>query len=105
MASVDGQPVGCVCLRPLPAIENASECKRLYVRPAGRGMGIANRLMDALESYAGTVGYQAVYLDTYDDLKPAIALYAGRGYKPCERYNNNPQATVFMRKQLLALSD
>ena len=41
-----------------------------------------------------------IYLDTYDDLKAAIALYIRRGYETCERYNDNPQATVFLRKQI-----
>jgi hypothetical protein len=30
-------------------------------------------------------------------------LYQRRGYEQCSRYNDNPQATVFMRKRLSAL--
>jgi hypothetical protein len=41
-----------------------------------------------------------IYLDSYDDLKAAIALYGKRGYDRCDRYNDNPQATLFMRKQI-----
>ncbi|MFC6646077.1 GNAT family N-acetyltransferase [Granulicella cerasi] len=100
LARVDGAAVGCVVLRPLPALGNACECKRLYVRGAARGMRVATLLMDALETFARAAGYSAVYLDSKDDLKPAIALYESRGYEPCERYNDNPQATVFLRKSL-----
>jgi len=100
LAYLDGEPVGCVILRPLPTIPNASECKRLYVRPPARGRHIADRLMDELEGFAKAYGYRYVYLDTYDDLKAAISLYQKRRYQACERYNGNPQATVFMRKCL-----
>ena len=42
----------------------------------------------------------AVYLDTKDDLVGAIKLYDRLGYERCARYNDNPQATIFMRKRL-----
>lgn len=92
--------VGCVVLRPLPSIARAAECKRLYVKPAARGLGIADSLMDALEDFARARAIDWIYLDSYDDLKPAIALYERRGYQRCERYNDNPQATLFLRKKL-----
>jgi ribosomal protein S18 acetylase RimI-like enzyme len=98
LAYVDDAVVGCVVLRPLPQIASAGECKRLYVRPEARGRGIADRLMDALEEHARALGFSAIYLDSYGDLRAAIALYRRRGYVDCERYNDNPQATVFLRK-------
>jgi hypothetical protein len=33
-------------------------------------------------------------------LKIAVALYKKRGYVPCDRYNDNPQATLFLRKKV-----
>ncbi|HTU50594.1 MAG TPA: GNAT family N-acetyltransferase [Acidobacteriaceae bacterium] len=92
--------VGCVVLRKLSSIPFAAECKRLYVQPTARGHGIADKLMDALENFAHNKGLQWVYLDSHDGLKAAIALYRKRGYISCERYNDNPQATVFLRKSL-----
>jgi GNAT superfamily N-acetyltransferase len=100
MAYMDNKVVGCVVLRRLASIPHSSECKRLYVKPTARGHGIADRLMDALEDFASTEGVRWIYLDTYDGLKPAIALYERRGYLRCERYNENPQATLFMRKKI-----
>jgi ribosomal protein S18 acetylase RimI-like enzyme len=100
VAYLEDTAIGCVVLRRLESIPFAGECKRLYVRPAGRGLGIADTLMDALESHARSKGLQWIYLDTYDGLKAAIALYKKRGYSECERYNNNPQATVFFRKRV-----
>jgi ribosomal protein S18 acetylase RimI-like enzyme len=91
---------GCVVMRPVPSIPDAGECKRLYVRAEHRGHGIADALMDALEEFAKSIGLRWVYLDTYDDLTAAIALYRRRGYRSCVRFNDNPQATMFFRKIL-----
>ena len=92
--------VGCVVLRKLATMPLAAECKRLYVQPVARGYGIAEKLMDALESFAREEGLRWVYLDSHDGLKAAISLYRKRGYLKCKRYNENPQATVFLRKNL-----
>ncbi len=100
LASLGDQVVGCVVLRRLPSVPLAAECKRLYVKPAARGKRIATMLLDAQEEYAREQGLDWIYLDSYDDLKAAIALYEQRGYVRCDRYNDNPQATLFMRKRL-----
>jgi ribosomal protein S18 acetylase RimI-like enzyme len=83
----------------------SGECKRLYVKPWARGRGIADKLLDAQEMHAHKEGLEWIYLDSYDDLKTAIALYERRGYERCERYNDNPQATVFMRKKIIRSKD
>ncbi len=100
LARLNGAVAGCVVLRPLHTEPDAGECKRLYVRPEARGHHIANRLMDVLEDFAHAAGTRWIYLDTHDGLKAAIALYRQRGYQPCPRYNDNPQATLFMRKNI-----
>jgi GNAT superfamily N-acetyltransferase len=93
--------VGCVVLRRLASIPHAGECKRLYVKPGARGKHIADALLDAQEEFARIHGVEWIYLDSYDDLKSAIGLYERRGYQRCERYNDNPQATLFMRKRII----
>ena len=93
-------PAGCVMLRPLPQTPHAAEVKRLYVRPAFRGLGVAHALMQAAEDHARREGVRWLYLDTKDDLHAAIRFYLSTGYQPCARYNDNPQATIFLRKQL-----
>ncbi len=91
---------GCVLMRAGVPEPGAGECKRLYVRPACRRGGVAAALMDALEAFARTSGLQWVYLDTNDAFAASIALYQHRGYRECARYNDNPQATTFLRKPL-----
>ena len=101
LAYVGDEVQGCVVLRRLAAIPRASECKRLYVKPALRGNHIADKLLDAQEDFARQSGVEWIYLDSYDDLKAAITLYERRGYERCGRYNDNPQATLFMRKRIV----
>jgi DNA-binding MarR family transcriptional regulator/GNAT superfamily N-acetyltransferase len=100
LAYLREKAVGCVVLRKLGSIPFAGECKRLYVQPAARGHRIAHKLLDAQEDFARGKGLRWIYLDSYDDLKAALEIYRKRGYVSCERYNDNPQATVFLRKNI-----
>jgi GNAT superfamily N-acetyltransferase len=98
LALHDGQPVGSIALRKL--LPGAAEIKRMYVRPEWRGQGISLRLLRAAEGFARETGYRWIYLDTSDEMTAARRLYERQGYRPCPRYNQNPQATIFMRKRL-----
>jgi GNAT superfamily N-acetyltransferase len=100
IAYMGDTPAGCVVLRPLEKAGSAAECKRLYVRGPFRRRGVAEALLDAMEDFARRSSIAWIYLDSKDDLQAAIALYLRRGYEPCERYNDNVQATVFLRKRL-----
>lgn len=105
-------PVGCVVLRLLdekeqelaktPRGETAGEVKRLFVQSSHRGKRIADQMLDALEQFAFKEGLQWIYLDSKDDLYAALKFYRRRGYNDCPRYNINPQATVFLNKELNA---
>jgi len=98
------EPVGCIVLHPLAYPLRSGEIKRLYVKPAYRRQGLAEGLLQAAEEFAAkTAGYEWLYLDSKDDLKNAIRFYERHGYERCDRYNNNPQATVFMRKALAGM--
>lgn len=100
LAYLEERVVGCVILRRLESIPFAGECKRLYIRPEARGNRLADKLLDAQEEFARAQGLKWIYLDSYHDLKAAIAVYKRRGYRRCARYNDNPQATLFMRKKI-----
>ena len=94
--------VGCVLYRPLAPLPEAAECKRLFVLPEFRGHNLAAKLMDTLESTARTCGIRWIYLDSKDNFQAAINMYRRRGYTDTPRYNDNPQATIFLRKHLPA---
>jgi ribosomal protein S18 acetylase RimI-like enzyme len=72
----------------------------MYVRPAHRGKGIADLLMKELEDFAQDCWYEWLYLDTAAVMVAAARFYERHGFEHCERYNDNPQAAIFMRKRL-----
>jgi len=99
LAWVGREIAGCIAVRALEEMAGA-EIKRMYVRPAWRGIGLAQKLLEAAECLAREAGYGSMYLDTTDEMLAAARLYERNGYQRCERYNQNPQATIFMCKKL-----
>lgn len=84
----------CCGLRPLDAADypNAAEMKRLYVRPAFRGMGLGRQLAEAILDAARGAGYACVLLDTLDDMEAARTLYEDLGFEEVPPYYHNPIA-------------
>jgi ribosomal protein S18 acetylase RimI-like enzyme len=84
----------CCALRPLDAADypNAAEMKRLYVRPAFRGMGLGRQLAEAILDAARSAGYACVLLDTLDDMEAARTLYEDLGFEEVPPYYHNPIA-------------
>lgn len=94
----DGVVVGCGGLHRLDG--GPAEIKRMWLDPRLRGLGMGRRLLADLESAARDLGCSDVVLDTNDVLTEAIAMYRAAGYEPTERYNDNPYADLWFRKQL-----
>jgi ribosomal protein S18 acetylase RimI-like enzyme len=94
LAKVDGKIAGSCALRPLDSSDyvNAAEMKRLYVRPAFRGLGLGRQLADAILDAARIAGYDSVLLDTLDDMEIARAMYEDLGFKEIPPYYHNPLA-------------
>jgi len=72
----------------------------MYVQPAHRKHGIAQALLDALERFAASAGYEWLYLDSAPGMDTAIRFYQRSGFEPCPRYNDNPQANIYLRKRV-----
>jgi ribosomal protein S18 acetylase RimI-like enzyme len=85
---------GCCALRPLDAADypNAAEMKRLYVRPAFRGLGLGRQMAEAMLDMARGAGYACVLLDTLDDMESARTLYEDLGFVEVPPYYHNPIA-------------
>jgi DNA-binding MarR family transcriptional regulator/GNAT superfamily N-acetyltransferase len=97
IAQLDGHPVGCGALKV--KARRLGEVKRMWVAPDARGLGIAQRLLDALEKHAAQMGLETLQLDTNRALKEARALYARNGYREIPRYNDNPYADHWFEKR------
>jgi ribosomal protein S18 acetylase RimI-like enzyme len=99
LASENGTAVGCVALRPLS--KSVGEMKRLFVRPAFRGQGIARKLTDKIIAESRAIGFQSIRLDTLPAMSAATRLYHSLGFVPCVAYYDTPlQDTIFMELQL-----
>jgi ribosomal protein S18 acetylase RimI-like enzyme len=92
--------IGCVALRALPEHEASGEIKRMYVRPERRKAGVAQALLEDLEAYAAGFGYRWLFLDSAPEMEAAVRLYKRNGFEVCPRYNDNPQANIFLRKRI-----
>lgn len=80
----DGTLQGCVFLKMIRP--DACEVKRLYVRPASRGLGLGRKLMASILVHAKGHGATSVLLDTgvYDTA--AQHLYRSLGFRQIDSY-------------------
>jgi ribosomal protein S18 acetylase RimI-like enzyme len=95
-----GETLGCVAVRPL-AGSTVCEMKRLYVRPAARGLGVGAALVAAIIISAEELGYTEMKLDTLPSMPEAYALYRRFGFSEIAAYYHNPvPGTVYLGKRL-----
>jgi putative acetyltransferase len=88
LAELGGTAAGCVALRHLDGAR--CEMKRLYVRAAFRGAGLAGLLVEHIIERACSLGYREIYLDTLPDMRAARAMYDLLGFKACAPYLPEP---------------
>lgn len=99
IAALRDVPAGCIAIRPHAAGE--CEIKRFYVKPSARGLGIGHQLLAAAIDRARAIGYSSICLDSSADMLAARRTYKAAGFKPCERYNDDPDpTTVYYRLAL-----
>ncbi|MEP9388891.1 helix-turn-helix domain-containing GNAT family N-acetyltransferase [Mesorhizobium sp. KR9-304] len=98
VARLRGDAIGCGALKPIDA--HTGEIKRMWIAPEARGLGLARRLLEALEHEARQSGLTRMVLDTNRSLLEAQALYRKAGYHETRRYNDNPYADFWFEKEL-----
>lgn len=104
MATANNTPAGFIAWRSLSATVflDAWELKRLWVRPAGRGLGLGRALAEAVLHRATAAQRKAVFLDTAPaSMAAAHRIYLQLGFVPCAPYNDNPvQGLAYLMKAL-----
>jgi DNA-binding MarR family transcriptional regulator/RimJ/RimL family protein N-acetyltransferase len=98
IARLDGEAVGCGGLKRLS--KTAAEIKRVWTAPSARGIGVARRMLRALEAAAREGGVKTLRLDTNRALTEAHALYRREGYREVARFNDNRYADHWFEKRL-----
>ncbi|WP_432498966.1 GNAT family N-acetyltransferase [Kineococcus auxinigenes] len=80
---LDGEPAGCIAQADADPEEFAGgvDMKRVFVREAARGRGVARRLVGAFEDLARQRGARRVRLETGTAQPEAVALYTALGYE------------------------
>jgi N-acetylglutamate synthase-like GNAT family acetyltransferase len=81
---VDGKLAGMCGLRFIRT--GVAEIKRVYVRPAYRGMSLGQSALHRLLSDAKEFGYQSICLDTAPFMQSAQRMYEAHGFIDCAAY-------------------
>jgi len=98
IADRGGQPCGCVGLA-LCSGERAAEVKRLYVRPALRGNGIARALMRHAHDHAARHGMTRLILDVLPARAHVLSFYGQLGYTETEPFaTESPSPMIYMER-------
>jgi DNA-binding MarR family transcriptional regulator/GNAT superfamily N-acetyltransferase len=98
VARESSHAVGCGVLRTLAP--DVGELRHLWIAPDARGLGLARRLLLAVEHEAVSRGHRVLRLDTHRVLTEAINLYRTSGYQEIAAYDENPHAHLWFEKTL-----
>lgn len=94
LAHDGGVAVGC---GGIALFEDFAEIKRMYVRPAWRGRGVADAIMERLVADASGAGVSCLRLETGLNFEAATRFYRRHGFVPCAifgAYAAMPQQAV-----------
>lgn len=94
----DGMAAACGGLQAYPGAYG--EIKRMYVRPAFRGLGLGKRMVTHLVAHAWQQGLPCVRLETGIYQKEAIGLYERMGFRrihPFGDYRPDPLSLFYER--------
>jgi putative acetyltransferase len=105
VATLDGAPAGCGGVALLAGF---AEVKRMYVRPAARGQGVARAILDCLEAEASAADLPMLRLETGDKQIDALRLYRRYGFTECAPFGDYATlpphaiaASIFLEKPVL----
>jgi putative acetyltransferase len=85
VAILDGAPVGC---GGVALFDGFAEVKRMYVRPAVRGQGVARALLARIEAETRAARLPVLRLETGDKQTDALRLYYRYGFTDCPPFGD-----------------
>jgi GNAT superfamily N-acetyltransferase len=94
-----GRPAGCGGVKLFGA--EYGEVKRMYVRPAFRGLGLGKLMLQRLAEYARERQVTVLRLETGIYQREAIGLYEGWGFQrrpPFGEYREDPLSLYFEKR-------
>jgi putative acetyltransferase len=106
LARLNGVAVGC---GGVALFADFAEVKRMYVRDAVRGRGVAQALLTRIETAARAAGVSKLRLETGERQHAALTFYARAGFRPCAAFGDYAamprqaiRTSVFMEKRVAA---
>jgi putative acetyltransferase len=104
VATLDGAPAGC---GGVALFDDFAEVKRMYVRPAVRGQGVARAILDRIEAETQAANLAILRLETGDKQLEALRLYRRYGFTDCPPFGeytalpaDNISTSVFLEKRI-----
>jgi DNA-binding MarR family transcriptional regulator/GNAT superfamily N-acetyltransferase len=98
IAWIDTRPAGCGALKCNP--RRIGEVKRMWTAPDARGLGVARRILHAIETKARDLRLKRLRLETNRTLLEAQSLYRSAGYREVAAFNAEPYAHHWFEKRL-----
>lgn len=77
-------PVACAAFKAYSATD--AEIKRVWVEPSCRRQHIAESMLKRIEQRIREKGFHRAILQTREQMRAAVALYMGLGYRRIENY-------------------
>ncbi len=98
-AEENGVLLGCAAIA---RYGDYAEVKSMFVSPEARGLGLARKLLEQLESVARDEGIALLRLETGDKLPAAVALYESTGFAQCGPFGGYVEnsSSLFYEKTL-----
>jgi GNAT superfamily N-acetyltransferase len=93
------EPAGTIAIRP--ANGAACEMKRLYVRPAFRGRGIGQALLNRAIAEARALGYTEIVADTMPGMTSAREMYRKAGFVESPACSEEPTPCAILLRLAL----
>lgn len=94
-------PIGCGSFKSYS--EDTIEIKRMFVRPANRGKGVASKILCELEKWCHELGFKKCVLETGKNQPEAIELYKKNKYEITPNFGKyiDSQNSVCFKKTLV----